>query len=89
MLFRAVNDKMKAQHEQQKTESAASTALVVMSEADLRRAVTQFYPLTRSSRKSAGSSSGGYDAGKTAGAGIALRTGVGAGGRQPVAGRLK
>jgi hypothetical protein len=73
-----IRERLQKQEEDQAKSTAACTALVVQSQADLDKAVAKWFPyLAHGRRKTGGRSADGFAAGKSAAKGIGLNRGVG------------
>jgi uncharacterized protein DUF2786 len=67
-----IRQRLREQKERNSAQSAACTALVVVSDADLKRAVGAFFPRLTTLRGGRISNSNGYAAGQEAGCGMAM-----------------
>jgi hypothetical protein len=75
-----ISTRLKAQQETQQNTNAACTALVVVSDEQLRNAVIQFFPRLTKGRTMRASHADGYERGKAAGHTVTMNRGVGASG---------
>ena len=78
-----IAERLRAQRRTNEQATSSSTALVVQTDADLKRAVSQWFPSLRPVRSAPVRRSDGYAAGKHAGHSISLNRGVGHTGSTP------
>src|SRR3990167_2934961 len=77
--------RLREEREQAARSTAQSTALVVVSDRELKQAVAVHFPRLCTSYNRGSTRTGGYEAGRSAGAGIGLpRAGVGVGGQAAI-----